>query len=77
MHPNAQLHYIRHHEEANNALENLNSGVYGFDLEWKPTFKKGQPENPVSLVQIANHQVILLLQVTAMRGEMIYHPVSI
>ncbi|KAF7785087.1 hypothetical protein Agabi119p4_1252 [Agaricus bisporus var. burnettii] len=67
IHPNAQFHYIRQHEEANNALERLEFGVYGFDIEWKPTFRKGQPENPVSLIQIANHEVILLLQVSAMR----------
>lgn len=76
IHPNAQFHYIRQHEEANNALERLEFGVYGFDIEWKPTFRKGQPENPVSLIQIANHEVILLLQVSAMRGEPTYHRIS-
>lgn len=68
-HPNAQLVYIRDHQEANRALERLDDGVYGLDLEWKPTFAKGQAENPVALVQIANYRTILLLQVTAMRGE--------
>jgi hypothetical protein len=77
VHPGARCHYIRHHEEANNALHNLNSGVYGFDLEWKPTFKRGQRENPVSLVQIANHEVILLLQITAMQGETLDHQTSL
>ncbi|KAJ3777574.1 ribonuclease H-like domain-containing protein, partial [Lentinula raphanica] len=25
----------------------------GFDLEWKPNFRPGQPENPIAVVQIA------------------------
>ncbi|KAF9452541.1 ribonuclease H-like protein [Macrolepiota fuliginosa MF-IS2] len=66
-HPNVQLIYIRDHLEANRELERLDSHVYGFDLEWKPTFVKGQAKNPVALVQIANHKTILLLQVTAMQ----------
>lgn len=68
-HPNARLIYTRDHQEANRALEQLNSNAYGFDLEWKPTFMKGQSENRVALVQIANHETILLLQVTAMQGR--------
>lgn len=68
-HPRAQLFYIRDHKEANKALERLDGKAYGFDLEWKPNYVKGQKENPVALVQIANHAVILLLQVNAMKGE--------
>ncbi|KAF5355649.1 hypothetical protein D9756_004211 [Leucocoprinus leucothites] len=66
-HPNIELVYIRHHDQANKALERLAGGPYGFDLEWKPNFVKGQAENRVALVQIANHETILLLQVTAMQ----------
>lgn len=68
-HPKAQLFYIRDHKAANKALERLDGNAYGFDLEWKPNFVRGQRENRVSLVQIANHAVILLLQVSAMQGE--------
>ncbi|KXN83591.1 Werner syndrome ATP-dependent helicase [Leucoagaricus sp. SymC.cos] len=66
-HPNVQIFYIRDHHRANQALARLTNGPYGFDLEWKPNFRKGQAENPVALVQLANHEFILLLQITAMR----------
>ncbi|KAF8078279.1 ribonuclease H-like domain-containing protein [Lyophyllum atratum] len=39
----------------------------GFDLEWKPTFTKNTPENPVALVQLANQDTILLIQISAMQ----------
>lgn len=67
IHPNARLIYTRDHTEANVALAQLHDNVYGFDLEWKPNFTKGAPENPVALIQIANNKVLLLLQVTAMQ----------
>ncbi len=69
IHPRAQLVYIRDHKQANKTLEHLNGNVYGFDLEWRPNFVKGQRENPVALVQIANNTDILLLQIGAMKGQ--------
>jgi len=42
--------------------------VVGFDIEWRPVFRKGQPENPVSLIQISTAEVILLIQVSSMSG---------
>ncbi|KAJ3576152.1 hypothetical protein NP233_g635 [Leucocoprinus birnbaumii] len=66
-HPNIQLIYIRNHRQANEELERLGDGPYGFDLEWKPNFVKGRAENRVALVQIANDETILLLQVSAMQ----------
>lgn len=66
IHPNAKCHYIRDINQANN-LVGLLQGPVGFDLEWKPAFRKGQPQNPVSLVQLANHKLILLIQVSAMQ----------
>jgi hypothetical protein len=68
IHPQATLHYIRDAEQADIQVELL-QGPVGFDLEWKPNFRKGEPENPVSLVQLANNETILLLQISAMKGN--------
>lgn len=67
--PPITLHYIRDYDEANVAVEKLQPGAYGFDLEWKPSFVKGQGENRVALVQLANDQTILLIQVSALKSE--------
>ncbi|KAH7915103.1 ribonuclease H-like domain-containing protein [Hygrophoropsis aurantiaca] len=42
-------------------------GPLGFDLEWRPNYKKGQAENPVALVQLSNPTTILLIQVSSMQ----------
>lgn len=67
--PDAQLLYIRDAELANKELSILAPGTFGFDLEWKPNFVKGAGENPVALVQLANDEIILLLQISAMKGN--------
>lgn len=67
IHPQAKLHYIRSVEQANTQIELL-QGPVGFDLEWRPSFRKGEPEHPVSLVQLANNETILLIQISAMEG---------
>lgn len=67
--PNAKLLYLRNVDEANREIAKLRPGPIGFDLEWKPTFVRGFPENPVALVQIANDDAILVIQVSAMAGE--------
>jgi len=76
VHPTAKYHYIRDAHQAN-TLVALLQGPVGFDLEWKPTFRKGAPENPISLVQLANQELILLIQVGAMRGKALSTPYSI
>ncbi|KII93373.1 hypothetical protein PLICRDRAFT_78604, partial [Plicaturopsis crispa FD-325 SS-3] len=62
----ARLVYIRDYDEAEREVECLPAGPLGFDLEWKPIYVKGHKENPVALVQIANAQTVLLIQVSAM-----------
>ena len=47
----------------------LRGETLGFDLEWQPTFVKGGTRNPVALVQLADANVMLLIQVSAMRGN--------
>ncbi|KAF9459441.1 ribonuclease H-like domain-containing protein, partial [Collybia nuda] len=66
IHPQATLHYITSLDQAN-ALLQLLQGPVGFDLEWRPSFRKGEPEHPVSLVQLANSEIILLIQISAMQ----------
>ena len=64
--PSAQLLYIQSVRDADREIALLNSDVVGFDLEWKPIFRAGQPDNPVALVQIANNHKILLIHVCRM-----------
>jgi len=72
--PTACVTYVRDHRQADDLLQRLNKGPYGFDLEWKPTFIKGQAQNRVALIQIANDQTILLLQVSAMQRKLADEP---
>lgn len=67
--PDTRVIYIRDIEQANNEVEKMKVGPVGFDLEWRPTFAKGAPENPVALVQLANQDTVLLIQVSAMSGN--------
>ncbi|KAF8058278.1 ribonuclease H-like domain-containing protein [Lyophyllum atratum] len=66
IHPDATIHYIRDPDDADTLVDTL-SGPVGFDLEWKPTFTNNTPENPVALVQLANQDTILLIQISAMQ----------
>ncbi|KAF7437115.1 hypothetical protein PC9H_003949 [Pleurotus ostreatus] len=65
--PDAKLLYIRDVDIANLELDRMSTlPAIGFDQEWKPTFIKGLPENPVSLIQLASDELVLLIQVSAM-----------
>ena len=66
--PSARLVYIRDVETAETELAQFKPGLTGFDMEWRPCYRKGQPENPVALVQLANEETVLLLQISAMRS---------
>ncbi|KAH6917559.1 ribonuclease H-like domain-containing protein [Coprinopsis sp. MPI-PUGE-AT-0042] len=66
--PNTRLVYTRDVNYANQELSNLKPGPLGFDLEWKPNFVKGERENRVALLQLANDEMILLLQLSSMRA---------
>ncbi|KAF9056652.1 ribonuclease H-like domain-containing protein [Panaeolus papilionaceus] len=67
--PNAQIHYLTDHNRANSVLSSsvFDGAVLGFDLEWKPNYIKGNPENPVALIQLASHDAIYLVQISSMR----------
>jgi hypothetical protein len=64
--PTTNVIYVRNSDQADLEISKLRGNVLGFDMEWKPTFVRGQPENPVALIQLANQDTILLLQLTAM-----------
>jgi hypothetical protein len=69
IHAGSRLKFIRDVDHANAELSTLQQGPFGFDLEWKPNFSKGQAQNRVALVQLANENTILLLQISAMPSE--------
>lgn len=72
--PSTQLVYITDNYQADLEVVKLR-GPLGFDLEWKPNFVKGRPENPVALVQLSDENTILLIQISAMAGMLLQiHP---
>lgn len=57
------LTYLTDKSDVEAELEHWNpKEPVGFDLEWDPTFVKGQPENPVALIQLACRDRITLIQ---------------
>lgn len=67
--PTTRLVYCQNADAANEAIAQLNSKVLGFDLEWKPNFIKGRPENPVALVQLASADLVLLIHIFHMPSK--------
>ncbi|KAI8983791.1 ribonuclease H-like domain-containing protein [Pilobolus umbonatus] len=45
-------------------LNNKDQNIYGVDIEWPPTFVKGEAEKKTSLVQICDADKILLIQLS-------------
>ena len=43
-------------------LEHRGQKTLGLDIEWKPTFTKGKPQNRASLLQLASDDDVLLVQ---------------
>jgi len=54
-------------KEANRRIPEL-KGPLGFDMEWRPQFIKGGPENPIALVQLSDRNQILLIHLVRMSG---------
>ncbi|KAK7694245.1 hypothetical protein QCA50_001425 [Cerrena zonata] len=65
--PNASIRYARDIPTTDFYLSMLSGNILGFDLEWQPTFVKGGSRNPVALVQLADANVMILIQVSAMQ----------
>lgn len=68
-HPPINFEYITDYDRAEEVLTDLEPCAFGFDVEWKPVYQKGQPANKVALIQLANDEVIYLLQVSAMQSK--------
>lgn len=47
---------------------NPTNSPLGFDLEWRVIYRRGAPERPAATVQICDSRMILVIQVTAMKG---------
>ncbi|KAG6332707.1 hypothetical protein ID866_6377 [Astraeus odoratus] len=60
--------YFTNPRQADELLHHLPHGPIGFDLEWKPNYRKGQPQNPVAVVQLAAADTVILLQIITMRS---------
>ena len=67
--PPISFEYVTDCDRADELLAVLEPCALGFDVEWKPVFLKGQPENKVAIIQLANNEVIYLLQVSAMQSK--------
>ena len=67
--PPISFEYVTDCDRANELLADLEPCALGFDVEWKPAFLKGQPENKVALIQLANDRILYLLQVCAMESK--------
>ncbi|KAM5539759.1 hypothetical protein V8D89_006572 [Ganoderma adspersum] len=66
--PTPAVVYTQHEEEANDLVQGM-KGPLGFDLEWVVTFRRGKApmERRTALVQLCDAQMILLVQVSAMK----------
>ncbi|KAL7747771.1 hypothetical protein RI367_006895 [Sorochytrium milnesiophthora] len=66
--PKPLVYYTSSSAEAASLISHLKSDddVYGFDVEWRPNFIAGRPENPVALLQLASRECILLLHLAHM-----------
>ncbi|KAI8391730.1 ribonuclease H-like domain-containing protein [Radiomyces spectabilis] len=69
------VHYVLKCVSENDAIEEaiqdmLNSGekAFGFDMEWPPTFVKGEKEKKTSLIQICSSNKIILLQIGRLKA---------
>ncbi|KAI0803017.1 ribonuclease H-like domain-containing protein [Irpex lacteus] len=75
--PTSRLVYLQDPQAVDTELANLKPGPLGFDLEWKPTYLKGAPENPVAVVQLASEDTILLIQFDSLRLAVSGFPASL
>jgi exonuclease 3'-5' domain-containing protein 2 len=71
--PDISLGYFRYSFGNDIALPILRHGPLGFDLEWRPNFRKSGKKNPVALVQIANAHFVFLVQISAMARTFSLH----
>ncbi|KAF8557464.1 ribonuclease H-like protein [Imleria badia] len=58
--------YTKSESEANSLVQTL-QGPLGFDLEWRVMWHPGAQERRTALVQLCDHDTILLIQVSSMK----------
>lgn len=71
-----ELIYTRDEKEVERVLKLLKSPL-GFDLEWKPTLRKGAKENKTALVQVCDQNIILLVHIAKMSCTFYFLPFRI
>ena len=78
--PQCRQFYVKDAAQANAILDSIladdTAKVFGLDVEWKPTFQKGQPQNPVALLQLANDKQVLLLHLSSMSGTWLQYKLA-
>lgn len=58
-----KIHIIRHEHQINRAIKEIKGSDYiGFDSEQRPTFKRGEKQKPVSIIQMATKEHIYIFQ---------------
>ncbi|KNC98194.1 uncharacterized protein SPPG_06596 [Spizellomyces punctatus DAOM BR117] len=60
---NYEVVYARSTRAINEAVNKCRGDVIGFDMEWKPTFVRGEAQRPTALIQLCNERYIGLLHI--------------
>lgn len=64
------IHLVRSEGQRKAALKHLRrEQVLGFDTETRPTFRKGQPQHPPALMQLAGSDCVFLFQLSVLPFE--------
>ncbi len=64
-----KVHVIRSEDELKNAIKEINrEKIIGFDTEQKPTFKRGESQKQIAIVQIATKQNCYIIQMINMES---------
>ncbi|EJD43654.1 hypothetical protein AURDEDRAFT_114687 [Auricularia subglabra TFB-10046 SS5] len=63
-----RIYYARTVADADAAAACLTAGPLGFDIEWRPNYRAGMPDNRTALIQLAGRDFVLLAHVAAMHS---------
>ncbi|KLO15508.1 hypothetical protein SCHPADRAFT_927119 [Schizopora paradoxa] len=62
--------YVRSVDQTDDLVGKLDtSGALGFDLEWRVIFRSNAPPRPTAVLQICDKATILVIQLSAMKGQ--------
>ncbi|NOV29148.1 3'-5' exonuclease [Methylomonas sp. ZR1] len=63
-----EIKIVKNNSDLNSAIQKIRKNrVIGFDTEKKPNFKKGDPPNPISIIQIANDSDCYIFQIKSIK----------